>query len=105
MHITILDSKAEAGPGALSFASTPAVNMGNSPSLAVNPVKINKNASRNHDKFRIELCANKFLYDKSSEPALANERLKNKIPINTNVMLMAQIKTYFQVPSSASLFR
>ena len=59
--ITILESKAAAGPGALSLASTPAVNIGKSPSLAVNPVKINRNASRNQDEFNNELCVSKFL--------------------------------------------
>jgi hypothetical protein len=32
-------------------------------------------------------------------------RLRKSMPIKINVMLMAQIKTYFQVPSSASLLR
>src|ERR1035437_4379947 len=105
IHITILDNNAAAGPGALSFASTPAVNIGKSPSLAVNPVKINKNANRNQDEFSNVLCASKFLYDKSSECALTNERLKNKMPIKTKVILMAQIKMYFHVPSNASLLR
>ena len=105
MHITILDNNAAAGPGALSLASTPAVNIGKSPSLAVNPVKINRNANRNQDEFSNELCNNRFLYDKSSECAFANERLKNKMPIKTKVILMAQINTYFHVPSNASLLR
>src|SRR5665648_975282 len=103
--INTLESKAPAGAGALSLASTPAVNMGTNPNLTVKPVKTKRKDSRNQNGFKLALCANRFLNDKSSEPAFWRARLKNRIPMNMKVTLIAQMKTYFQVPSSASLFR
>ena len=45
IFISTLDNSAAIGPGALSFASTPAVNIGTRPALTVKPVKINRNAT------------------------------------------------------------
>src|SRR6187455_3800682 len=101
--ISTLDNNAPAGEGALSLASIPAVYIGTKPNLAVNPVKIKMKASRSQKIFNACPLLIRCLKERSSVPAWGKEKLRNNMPINTKVMLMAQTKTYFHVPSSDRL--
>ena len=97
--INTLANNAPAGAGALSLASIPAVYIGTRPIFAVNPVNINMKANLSQNVFKRAAFLRSVSNERPSSLAFCTDRLKNKMPIKTKVMLIAQVNRYFHVPS------